>query len=73
LLRSGASSAIGLGTAALAFIAAAGYFTTDKQALIFMLATLWILGVTVIAFLSLLMSASADGGSAVAGPRQIRK
>ncbi len=72
LLRSGASSTIGLGTAAVSFIAAAGYFATNEQALIFMLATLWILAVTVIAFLSLLISASGPGDSAAAEPRDLR-
>ena len=55
--RSWITSAIGLGTAGLSFLAAAGYLTRE-EALIFMLATLWILGVTVIAFVSLLVSAS---------------
>ena len=57
ILRSYTTSAIGLGTAAVSFQAAAGYLTREGP-LIFMLATLWILGVTVIAFVSLLVSAS---------------
>jgi hypothetical protein len=44
-------------TAGVSFMAAAGYLT-QEEALIFMLATLWTLGVTVIAFVSLLTSAS---------------
>jgi hypothetical protein len=51
------TSAIGLGTAGVNFLAAAGYLTRE-EALIFMLATLWLLGVTIIAFVSLLVSAS---------------
>jgi|ERR1700689_2019384 hypothetical protein len=34
------------------------YLAAEEQALIFMLATLWLLGVTVIAFVSLLLSGS---------------
>jgi hypothetical protein len=55
--RSSITSAIGLGTAGVSFPAAAGYLTRG-EALIFMLATLWLLGVTVIVFVSLLVSAS---------------
>ena len=57
VLRSSATSVMGLGTAAMSFAAAAGYLIRE-EAVIFMLATLWILGVTVIAFVSLLVSAS---------------
>lgn len=53
------ASSIGIGTAAVSFMAAAGYFARE-EALIFMLATLWALGVTVIAFVSLLISARQD-------------
>jgi len=42
----------------VSFMAAAGYLT-QEEALIFMLAMLWTLGVTVIAFVSLLTSASS--------------
>jgi len=42
--------------AVVSFVAAAGYFAR-QEAPIFMLATLWALGVTVIAFVSLLTSA----------------
>lgn len=59
VLSASLTSAIGLGTAAVSFAAAAGYLPRE-EALIFMLATLWILGVTVIAFVSLLVSASAS-------------
>jgi hypothetical protein len=52
------TSTIGLGTAGVSFVAAAGYLTRE-EALIFMLATLWLLGVTVVAFVSLLISASS--------------
>jgi hypothetical protein len=55
--RAFVTSSIGLGTAGVSFMAAAGYLT-QEEALIFMLATLWTLGVTVIAFVSLLTSAS---------------
>jgi hypothetical protein len=55
--RSSITSALGLGTAGVSFLAAAGYLTRE-EALIFMLATLWLLGVTIIAFVSLLVSAS---------------
>ena len=57
VLRSSATSAMGLGIAAASFAAAAGYLIRE-EAVIFMFATLWILGVTVIAFISLLVSAS---------------
>jgi hypothetical protein len=53
------TSTIGLGTAGVSFVAAAGYLTRE-EALIFMLATLWALGVTVIAFVSLLTSVSVS-------------
>jgi hypothetical protein len=55
--RAFVTSSIGLGTAGVSFMAAAGHLT-QEEALIFMLATLWTLGVTVIAFVSLLTSAS---------------
>jgi hypothetical protein len=42
----------------VSFLVAAGYLTRE-EALIFMLATLWMLGVTVISFVSLLLSASS--------------
>ncbi|HEY2525858.1 MAG TPA: hypothetical protein VGI29_12415 [Candidatus Binataceae bacterium] len=58
VLRSSAASATGLGTAAVSFLAAAGYLTRE-EALIFMLATLWTLGVTIISFVSLLVSVSS--------------
>jgi len=58
VLRSSAASATGLGTAVVSFLAAAGYLTR-VEALIFMLATLWTLGITVISFVSLLVSASS--------------
>jgi hypothetical protein len=54
------ASTIGIGTAGASFMAAAGYLARE-EALIFMLATLWALGVTVIAFVSLLISAQQDG------------
>jgi hypothetical protein len=57
--RAFVASTIGLGTAGVSFAAAAGYLT-PQEALIFMLATLWTLGVTVIAFVSLLISARQD-------------
>jgi hypothetical protein len=53
------ASTIGLGTAAVSLMAAAGYLAR-QEALIFMLATLWVLGVTVISFVSLLVSASKE-------------
>jgi hypothetical protein len=55
--RAFVTTAIGLGTAGVSFMAAPGYLTRE-EALIFMLATLWTLGVTVIAFVSLLSTAS---------------
>ena len=58
VLRSSAASVMGLGTAAVSFAAAAGFFIRE-EAVIFMLATLWILGVTVVAFVSLLVSSSS--------------
>jgi hypothetical protein len=58
VLRSAGTSLTGLGFALASFVAAAGYLSREES-LIFMLSTLWILGVTVIAFLSLLVSASS--------------
>lgn len=48
---------LGLTVAAISFAAAGGYFIR-VDALIFALATLWLLGVTVISFVSLLASAT---------------
>ena len=58
VLRSAATSITGLGFALASFVAAAG-FLSREESLIFMLATLWTLDVSVIAFLSLLLSASS--------------
>lgn len=57
-----AASSIGIATAGVSFVAAGGYLIR-QEALVFMLATIWALGVTVIAFVSLLLSAREAEGS----------
>lgn len=58
--RAVGASTLGIATAGVSFVAAAGYLPR-AEALIFMLATLWALGVTVIAFVSLLIAARENG------------
>ena len=57
-----AASSIGIATAGVSFIAAGGYLIR-QEALIFLLATIWALGITVIAFVSLLLSVQEADGS----------